>query len=173
MSECEHRGRSSVRRKHSADGRSFQSLLTMSPGVLVVPAPSNKGGEISVNGQRTEANYFIIDGVSANAAGVPGYGAGYSGSAPGNSILGTTQSLVSIDALQEFRATTSTYSAEYGRMPGNSHSLRGQARISITARSSITFATMRSMPITGSTIRQDCLRAARDRITSAGLSEVR
>ena len=103
------------------NGRSFQSLLTMSPGVLVVPAPSNKGGEISVNGQRTEANYFTVDGVSANTgagAGVPGYGAGYSGSAPGNSILGTTQSLVSIDALQEFRATTSTYSAEYGRMPG-------------------------------------------------------
>lgn len=33
-------------------------------------------------------------------------------------MLGTTQSMVSIDALEEFRAITSTYSAEYGRTPG-------------------------------------------------------
>lgn len=108
------------------NGRSFQSLLTLAPGVAAVPSQGgNRGGEISVNGQRAESNYFVVDGVSANTgagSGVPGYGAGYSGSVPGQTILGTTQSLVSVDALQEFRATTSTYSAEYGRTPGGQFS---------------------------------------------------
>lgn len=69
-----------------------------------------------MNGQRAESNYFVVDGVSAKT------GAGYSGSIPGQTILGTTQSLVSVDALQEFRATTSTYSSEYGRTPGGQFS---------------------------------------------------
>ncbi len=107
------------------NGRSFQSLMTMIPGVSVVPSYSGAGssGEITVNGQRTEANYFTVDGVSVNTGAYTtglglGSGAGYSGSTPGETALGTTQSLVSIDALQEFRALTSTYSAEYGRTPG-------------------------------------------------------
>lgn len=108
------------------NGRSFQSLLTMVPGVTAVPSNGvGYGGEMTVNGQRTEANYFTVDGVSANTgAGLstPGYGAGYSGSVAGETALGTTQSIVPIDALQEFRATTSTYSAEYGRSPGGQFS---------------------------------------------------
>jgi hypothetical protein len=114
------------------NGRSFQSLMTLSPGVAVVPSPTFAGangagysGEITVNGQRTEANYFTVDGVSATlgASGTAnGSGAGFSGSVAGETALGTTQSLVSIDALQEFRATTSTFSAEYGRTPGGQFS---------------------------------------------------
>ncbi|HWB85092.1 MAG TPA: TonB-dependent receptor [Bryobacteraceae bacterium] len=110
------------------NGRSFQSLLTLVPGVSVVPSQGvGLSGELSVNGQRTEANYFTVDGVSANTGTVSGetglgHGSGYSGSVPGLTALGTTQSLVSIDALQEFRATTSTYSAEYGRTPGGQFS---------------------------------------------------
>jgi hypothetical protein len=112
------------------NGRSFQSLLTLVPGVTVVPSPFGQGesGEIAVNGQRTEANYFLIDGVSANTGQANGYGgtavwgAGFSGATPAETALGTTQSLVSIDALQEFRATTSTYSAEYGRTSGGQFS---------------------------------------------------
>ncbi len=104
------------------NGRSFQSLMSMVPGVTIVPVQSNQGsGEISVNGQRTESNYFTVDGVSANTgtlAYTPGFSAGYGGSLAGETVLGTTQSMVSIDDLQEFRATTSTYSAEYGRSPG-------------------------------------------------------
>src|SRR5437899_1262447 len=45
-------------------------------------------------------------------------GAGTSGSVPTATALGTTQALVSIDDLQEFRVQSSTYSAEYGRNPG-------------------------------------------------------
>jgi len=108
------------------NGRSFQSLLTLIPGVISVPS-SGAGvrGQIAVNGMRAESNYFMVDGVSANT-GVntdsPGRGAGYSGSLPSGTALGTTQTLTSMDALQEFRGITSTYSAEYGRVPGGQFS---------------------------------------------------
>ncbi|MBZ5667552.1 MAG: carboxypeptidase regulatory-like domain-containing protein [Acidobacteriia bacterium] len=110
------------------NGRSFQDLLTLTPGVTVVSSTYGPGasGEISVNGQRTEANYFTVDGVSANTGTTPStgiLGLGFSGGTPGETVLGTTQSMVSIDALQEFRASTSTYSAEYGRTPGGQFSL--------------------------------------------------
>ncbi len=106
------------------NGRSFQSLLTLIPGVVSVPS-SGSAGQISVNGMRAEQNYFLVDGVSGNTGvntASPGRGAGYSGSVPNGTALGTTQSLVSTDALQEFRGTTSTYSAEYGRVPGGQFS---------------------------------------------------
>jgi hypothetical protein len=109
------------------NGRSFQSLETLIPGTSLVPSQGvGQGGEITVNGQRTEENYFTVDGVSINTgingANSVGSGAGFSGSVPGETALGTTQSLVSVDDLQEFRATTSTYSAEYGRTPGGQFS---------------------------------------------------
>ncbi len=105
------------------NGRSFQSLITVTPGTEVVPSQgSGSSGEISVNGQRTEANYFTVDGVSADTGATVSssgaIGAGFSGSTPQESAIGTTQSIISIDALEEFRASTSSYSAEYGRTPG-------------------------------------------------------
>jgi hypothetical protein len=109
------------------NGRSFQSLLTAVPGVSVVPSTGNgESGEFTVNGQRTEANYFTVDGVSANTGASPagiGFGGGFSGTTPNETVLGTTQSLLSVDALQEFRATTSSFSAEYGRTPGGQFSI--------------------------------------------------
>jgi len=116
------------------NGRSFQDLLTLSPGVSQVPVNLSGGtiggvgysGEIVVNGQRSDANYFTVDGVSVNtgvtASQGVGQGSGPTGAVAGETALGTTQSLVSVDALQEFRATTSTYSAEYGRTPGGQFS---------------------------------------------------
>ncbi len=108
------------------NGRSFQSLMTSIPGVTVVASNASSStngvggsGEITVNGQRTESNYFTVDGVSANSGASSIFGGGgYSGSVPAETALGTTQSMVSIDDLQEFRATTSSYSAEYWRTPG-------------------------------------------------------
>ena len=41
----------------------------------------------------------------------------------GSTALGTTQSLISVDALQEFRVQSSSYSAEFGRSPGGQFSL--------------------------------------------------
>lgn len=110
------------------NGRSFQDLILLTPGI-VTQTPQNspnsqlgETGEFSVNGQRTESNYYTVDGVSANAGAAPGlqmssWGAA-SGSVPLATALGTTQSLVSVDDLQEFRVQSSTYSAEYGRNPG-------------------------------------------------------
>src|SRR4030095_15057452 len=51
------------------NGRSFQSLITLTPGTVLTK--SNNGfeqGQFSVNGQRSNANYFTVDGVSANIA---------------------------------------------------------------------------------------------------------
>jgi hypothetical protein len=114
------------------NGRSFQSLITIAPGTEVVPSGGvGQSGEISVNGQRTEANYYTIDGISANtgaSVSTAGYtGAGFAGATPQESALGTTQSIVSIDALEEFRASTSSYSAEYGRTPGGQFSFSTRA----------------------------------------------
>jgi hypothetical protein len=105
------------------NGRTLQSLLTLVPGVATVPGSGQVGyrGEITVDGQRTESNYFTVDGVSANSGAKIDNetgGAGYSGAIPGMTIIGTTQTMVSLDALQEFRAATSTYAADQGRTPG-------------------------------------------------------
>jgi len=112
------------------NGRSFQDLILLTPGIETqtpqVTGLGNTGlgltGEFSVNGQRTESNYYTVDGVSANvgtASGEPAtFGAGLSGSIAASTALGTTQALVSVDDLQEFRVQSSTYSAEYGRNPG-------------------------------------------------------
>ncbi len=113
------------------NGRSFQSLLTLAPGVSQVPVASASNGvgfsgEIVVNGMRSESNYFTVDGVSANTGVAPGQfggGASVSGSASAATALGSTQSIVSVDDLQEFRINTSTYAAEFGRSPGGNFSL--------------------------------------------------
>ncbi|HET6929195.1 MAG TPA: TonB-dependent receptor [Candidatus Acidoferrum sp.] len=111
------------------NGRSFQSLVQLTPGVVVLPSNGNDSGQFSVNGQRAASNYWMVDGVSANV-GVPAVftqGNGISGAAPGFSVQGGTNGLVSVDAMQEFRIETSTYSPEFGRVPG--------AQISIATRS--------------------------------------
>jgi hypothetical protein len=113
------------------NGRSFQDLISMTPGV-VTQTPQNTSqftgyaGDFSVNGQRTESNYYTVDGVSGNinaGDGLGAYGPGNSGSIAAATALGTTQSLVSVDALQEFRVLSSSYSAQYGRSPGGQFSL--------------------------------------------------
>jgi hypothetical protein len=102
------------------NGRSFQQLLNFVPGVVISKATATEQGQFSVNGQRANANYFSIDGVSANI-GVPTSASGgeqASGSLPGVAASGGTNNLVSIDALQEFKVETSSYAAEFGRSPG-------------------------------------------------------
>jgi hypothetical protein len=104
------------------NGRSLQSLILLAPGVVQATSDINHPGEFSVNGQRQNANYFTVDGVSANT-GVPANTSTAAlttlgGSLPGTTALGTTSSLVSIDALEEFKIETSTYSAQFGRQPG-------------------------------------------------------
>ena len=50
------------------NGRTFQSLIGLAPGVVMPATLSQETfqGGIVVNGQRSSANYFTVDGVSAN-----------------------------------------------------------------------------------------------------------
>jgi len=113
------------------NGRSFQDLITMTPGVLTqspqaIASPLGANGGLSVNGQKTDGNYFLVDGVSGNfgAADLSGSRKIPSdGSQPALTAIGTTQSLASIDALEEFRVLSSSYSAEYGTAPGGQFEL--------------------------------------------------
>jgi hypothetical protein len=109
------------------NGRSFQDLISLTPGVVTQSPQARSSvdasGDFSVNGQRTESNYYTVDGVSANANPGDGYNnSGGNGTLAASTALGTTQSLTSVDALQEFRVQGSTYSAEYGNSPGGQFS---------------------------------------------------
>ena len=101
------------------NGRSFSSLIELTPGVALTPANQYEQGQFSVNGQRPDANYFLVDGVSANlGSGSSNFGQGGAGQLPATSAFGGTSSLVSLDALDEFRIETSTFAPEYGSSPG-------------------------------------------------------
>jgi hypothetical protein len=108
------------------NGRSFQTLIELTPGVVLTASNSvGDSGQFSVNGQRATSNYWMVDGVSANfgvsAGSNPGNGLG--GALGSFSALGGTNSLVSVDAMQEFRILTSTYAPEFGRTPGGQISI--------------------------------------------------
>ena len=110
------------------NGQSFNTLLQLTPGVVIAPSSSASPGQFSINGQRTDANYFQVDGVSANfgMSGVRTFGEAGSGGMQGFNALGGTASLASVDGMQEFRVETSSFAPEYGRTPGG--------HISITTR---------------------------------------
>lgn len=102
------------------NGRSFQTLILLTPGVVPTATSLTDQGQFSVNGQRGDANYFSVDGVSANF-GVTGFLAmvqSASGALPALTATGGTNSLVSADALEEFRVQTSSFAPEFGRTPG-------------------------------------------------------
>jgi hypothetical protein len=112
------------------NGRSLDDLLAVVPGA--VSASQQTGTSyFSFDGQRTDANYFTVDGVSANLS--PDQSPqGISGSQPPQ----TTQLLASVDALQEFKIQTAGYTADSGRQPGGQVELTtrsGQNQIHGTA----------------------------------------
>jgi hypothetical protein len=95
------------------NGRDIFQLVLLQPGVAPTssagPSPWQKGGvgKLSVNGQRSTSNNLTIDGMDAND---PAFNV-----SPG----GASGVLLGVDALQEFRVFTSTFSAEYGRNAGS------------------------------------------------------
>jgi Carboxypeptidase regulatory-like domain/TonB dependent receptor len=107
------------------NGRSFQALIQLTPGVVLTASNSTDSGQFSINGQRAASNYWMIDGVSANigVSSTVGAGNGFGGAIGGFSAQGGTNSLVSVDAMQEFRIQTSTYAPEFGRTPGGQISI--------------------------------------------------
>jgi hypothetical protein len=102
------------------NGRSFNTLLQLTPGVVIAPTSAVATGQFSIAGQRTDANNFSIDGVSGNFGVTPGLLPAQSGTGTSQafSALGGTSSLVSVEALQEFRVVTSSFAPEFGRSPG-------------------------------------------------------
>jgi hypothetical protein len=107
------------------NGRSFQTLLELTPGVVLTKPTITSPGQFSVNGQRGNANYFLVDGVGANVG--TSVNAQFSqqaaGTLPGLTVTGGTNALVSVDALEEFKVQTSGYAPEFGRSPGGQVSL--------------------------------------------------
>jgi hypothetical protein len=101
------------------NGRSFNTLLQLTPGVVIAATSTYNQSQFSVAGQRTSGNNFLIDGVSANFGVSPQPSVGTSGGATqAFSALGGTSSLVSVEDLQEFRVETSSFAPEFGRSPG-------------------------------------------------------
>ncbi len=107
------------------NGRSFQTLIQLTPGVVLTTSSAFSDGQFSINGQRASSNYWMVDGVSANIgmSSTPGASDTLSGSIGGFSAQGGTNSLVSVDAMQEFRIETSTFAPEFGRTPGGQISI--------------------------------------------------
>lgn len=92
------------------NGRSFQQLALLHPGVTAALAAGNDvvGGrapKISINGARPEQNNFLLDGTDIN---------GVYNKTPG-SVAGV---LLGVEAVLEFQVLTNAYSAEFGRSSG-------------------------------------------------------
>jgi hypothetical protein len=99
------------------NGRSWTDLATLQPGVSGIQTQVDLfssgadrgtrgfGAQISISGARPQQNNYRLDGISIND---------YSNGAPG-SVLGGD---LGVDAIQEFSALTSNYSAEYGKTSG-------------------------------------------------------
>jgi hypothetical protein len=91
------------------NGRDFQNLLVLRPGVMRYPG----GGmaSISANGLRSEYNNFIIDGIDNNDV--------YFGQSVinGSGVQGTPGAILPIDSIQEFNEQFSP-TAEFGWRPG-------------------------------------------------------
>jgi hypothetical protein len=101
------------------NGRSFQALLSLAPGVT--PTTNDQVGGFNVNGQRSTANAFTIDGASANIASPyqasPGFAYG-GGNVLATTPGGATQSVASMEELQEITLQTAGYGAQFGGQPG-------------------------------------------------------
>jgi hypothetical protein len=84
------------------NGRNFLQLLFLGAGAVEVGGEQGAmrqgvGNAISIMGARPTSNNFMIDG-TANI----------------DTSLGTPAAVLSVDAIQEFKEQTTTYSAEYG-----------------------------------------------------------
>jgi len=84
------------------NGRNFLSLLFLGAGAVQTDGEQGTmrqgvGSAISLMGARPTSNNFMIDGTSNT-----------------DTALGTPAAILSVDAMEEFKEQTKTYSAEYG-----------------------------------------------------------
>lgn len=83
------------------NGRDFQDLALLVPGVYPRPAEDDQGQGVAAAGSRTDATNFILDGTTNRS--------------DRNGAVGVN---TSVDSIQEFKVSTSNYSAEFGRVAG-------------------------------------------------------
>lgn len=84
------------------NGRNFLQLLFLNGGTVETSGEQGSmrqgaGNAISINGARPTSNNYLLDGTSNT-----------------DTALGTAAAILSVDAIQEFKEQTGTYSAEYG-----------------------------------------------------------
>ena len=84
------------------NGRNFLQLLFLGAGAVETSGEQGgmrqgAGNAISINGARPTSNNYLLDGTSNT-----------------DTALGTPAAILSVDAIQEFKEQTATYSAEYG-----------------------------------------------------------
>ncbi len=84
------------------NGRNFLQLLFLGNGAVETGGEQgvmrqDAGNAISINGSRPTSNNYLLDGTSNT-----------------DTALGTPSAILSVDAIQEFKEQTTTYSAEYG-----------------------------------------------------------
>ena len=98
------------------NGRSYDLLLTLNPGVVnftpqktggIGVSNSTTGNNFAVSGNRPQQNLFLLNGVE------------YTGAAENNMQPGgTSQQLLGVDAVREFNVLRDSYGAEFGKRPG-------------------------------------------------------
>ncbi|HET6178836.1 MAG TPA: carboxypeptidase-like regulatory domain-containing protein [Candidatus Sulfotelmatobacter sp.] len=98
------------------NGRSYDLLVTLNPGVLNFTSEktggtgvsnSTSGNNFAVSGNRPQQNLFLLNGVEFT-------GAAENNMQPG----GASQELLGVDAVREFNVLRDSYGAEYGKRPG-------------------------------------------------------
>ncbi len=98
------------------NGRSFDLLLTLNPGIVNFTAEktggigvsnSTTGNNFSASGQRPQQNMFLLNGVEFT-------GAAENNMQPG----GPSQNLLGVEAVREFNVLRDNYGVEYGKRPG-------------------------------------------------------
>ncbi len=98
------------------NGRSYDELLTLNPGVVnftwektggIGVSNSTSGNNFAVSGNRPQQNLFLLNGIEFT-------GAAENNMQPG----GTSQQLLGVDAVREFNVLRDTYGAEFGKRPG-------------------------------------------------------
>ncbi len=111
------------------NGGNLLALATLAPGVVLTKASAAEQGQLSINGQRANANYFTVDGVSANVGVTASFSLGQAGAGalPGLSATGATNSLAALDGVQEFKVQPLSFAAEFGRTPGGQIALTTRA----------------------------------------------
>ncbi len=98
------------------NGRSYDELLTLNPGVVNFTwektggagvSNSTVGNNFAVSGNRPQQNLYLLNGIEFT-------GAAENNMQPG----GTSQELMGVDAVREFNVLRDSYGAEYGKHPG-------------------------------------------------------